>query len=80
MALDQFDVVETDNFRPNGRLNWNQDKSLLIGTIPATERVLELENILGVPYKWTETDQPVSGNVVFVLGSDYQQLPPFGAE
>lgn len=76
----QFEVVETDNFRPNGRLNWNQDKSLLMGTIPATERVLELENILGVPYKWTETDQPVSGNVVFVLGSDYRQLPPFGAE
>jgi len=76
LRQNNFNIVETENYRINGRIAWNQKTSRLVGTIPENQDLIKLANLLGLTYEWTDSDQLVAGNVVLILGNDYRILPP----
>jgi len=76
LSRNGFNVVQTENYRLNGQISWNQPESRFYGIVPRTDNISALESLLGLSYEWTDSDQSSAGNVIIVLGADYRKLPP----
>ncbi len=74
-----FKVVNTENYRQQGRINWNVKQSFLTGSLPKTEAIRQLETLLGLTYQQNQAfkGQNSQATVALVLGKDYQRLKPF---
>jgi serine/threonine protein kinase len=74
-----YKIVNTDNYRVNGRVNWQVRKTLLIGSLPKTNRIEKLEKILNLNYKRDKLThkQYKSANIIVILGNDYKTIPVF---
>ncbi len=74
-----FKIVNTDNYRVNGRVNWQVRKTLLIGSLPKNNRIEKLEKILNLNFKRQKltNKQYKSANIIVILGNDYNTIPVF---
>lgn len=74
-----FKVVNTENYRTNGRRNWKVSKSFFKGMVPANQQTKKLEQMLGLKYQYAPSfkGQNSQATMAIVLGKDYQQLKPF---
>ncbi|WP_456406321.1 protein kinase domain-containing protein [Caldithrix abyssi] len=72
-------VVNTENFRTDGRVNWNVPNSFIKGNLPENEAVKKLEELLGLNYRQEASfkGQNPAARISIVLGKDYQTLKPF---
>lgn len=73
----KFKVVNSDNYRVNGRVNWQVRNTLFIGSLPQNKRLKKLEALLNLDYKQEKLTrkQSKSSNVIIVLGADYTKIP-----
>ena len=74
-----FKVVNTENYRTNGRRNWKVSKSFFKGMVPANQQTKKLELLLGLKYQYDPSfkGQNSQATMAIVLGKDYQRLKPF---
>ncbi|NOX89926.1 MAG: protein kinase [Calditrichaeota bacterium] len=74
-----FDVVNTENFRVNGKVQWNLPKSVFKGNLPKGKFIGKLSKLLRIPYQQDQGYKPQSAKatVTIVLGKDFRSLPPF---
>jgi len=72
-----YKVVNTDNYRVSGMVNWQVKNSVFIGSIPENERIENLESLLKLTYNQDKLShkQFKSANILLILGSDYQKIP-----
>ena len=77
LKKNNFKVVNSDNYRVNGRVNWNIQNTLFIGSLPKNDRIGKLEKLLNLSYKQDKLPhkQFKSANIIIVLGSDYKTIP-----
>ncbi len=69
-----FEVKEITNYTVNGRINWNVANSIILSTPDNQKLVTKLSQELGIPYKWSDSDQKNSSVVTIILGKDYRQM------
>ncbi len=74
-----FDVVNAENFRVNGKVQWNLPKSVFKGNLPKGKFIGKLSKLLRIPYQQDQGYKPQSAKatVTIVLGKDFRSLPPF---
>ena len=71
-----FDVVNTDNYTSNGKVNWDVDHSFVIDHIGVSERAKAVARSLGIDPEKIETrnnPNPIY-DVSVVIGKDYKKL------
>jgi serine/threonine protein kinase len=69
-------VIHTENYRVNGKINWSVEKSFVVSKIGDSDPLKNLMEKINMPYRQIQYDKEVGekGNVVIVLGKDYQKL------
>ncbi|MEJ2546094.1 MAG: LytR C-terminal domain-containing protein [Calditrichaceae bacterium] len=77
LEKNKFKVVNSDNYRVNGRVNWNVKNTSFTGSLPKNERIEKIEKILDLTYKQGKLPhkQFKSANIIIVLGADYKIIP-----
>ena len=73
-----FDVVNTENYSVNGKLNWSVEKTFIIDHIGVLEQSKSVARALGVStdnIQSQQTQQPLY-DVSVVIGKDYKSLLP----
>ena len=71
-----FDVVNTENYTVNGKLNWQVEKSFIIDQIGVSERAKAVAKSLGIPLTNIESHENPQAiyDVSVVIGKDYKKL------
>jgi hypothetical protein len=71
-----FDVVNTENYTVNGKLNWQVEKSFVIDQIGVSERAKAVAKSLGIPLTNIESRENPQAiyDVSVVIGKDYKKL------
>ncbi len=73
-----FKVVNSENYRTAGQVNWNVSHSQFRGHLAKDPYIEKLEKLLGLPYQQQEVKfQSAAANISIVLGRDFNRLPPF---
>jgi hypothetical protein len=74
-----FDVVNTENYRILGKINWNVSNSKVIDQIGNFEYALAVAHSLGIEEKYvTSNDNPSPVyDVTVVIGKDFNELKGF---
>lgn len=72
-----YKIVNTDNYRVNGRVNWRMRKTLFIGSLPKSIQIEKLEKLINLDYQREKLThkQYKSANIMIILGSDYNSIP-----
>ncbi|MEJ2053117.1 MAG: protein kinase [Calditrichaceae bacterium] len=72
-----FKVVNTDNYRVNGMVNWQVANTEFLGSLPDNERIGNLESMLNLNYEQKKLGrkQFKSANLLIILGHDYDKIP-----
>ena len=77
LKKNNFKIVNSDNYRVNGRVNWNVRTTMITGSLPKNNRIEKLEKILNLTYKQDKLPykQFKSANIIIVIGADYKTIP-----
>jgi hypothetical protein len=73
----RYKVVNADNYRVNGMVNWQVRNTIYIGSLPENDRIEKLEELLDLKYQRTKLPrkQFKSANILIILGRDYNKIP-----
>lgn len=74
-----YNVVNTENYRESGRINWNVQKTKIINRVGDNFRTKKLAELIGVNYTLIDSSKYPSdfANITIILGKDYNNLPAF---
>jgi len=79
LRQEKFDVVNTDNYKENGKTNWGVRESRVIDNIGAPEQAERVAESLGIPFTniVSREDPAAIYDVSVVLGRDFKNLKGF---
>ena len=73
----RFKIVNSNNYRVNGMVNWQVRNTSFIGSLPKNKRIEKLEELLDLKYQRDKLThkQFKSANILIILGGDYNKIP-----